>query len=352
MVAQNNRFPLIQANDFASVKVKAEWFIKGVMPKADIGMIFGESGSGKSFLALDMAMAIAEGKPWRNLKVTQGSIAYVAAEGASGFRKRLNAYAHKHNVDLGFVPLYVIDRCPDFLGNSIDDELIIENVNSHGGIKIIIIDTLARVSAGANENSSDDMGRIISRCGYIAHMTGAMVVLIHHSGKDATKGARGWSGLKAAMDFEIEVTRKDELRTARLTKQKDGEDGQAFAFNLKVVEIGYDDDDDLITSCVVESEDMPVVVRKPQGEIRVAIYNEVKRLGVICDLPVEAEKLIQTMTQSLPKTEGEDRRRDKVKQAIKGLIDSRFLCKKDDHIDLYVEPHSPHLSTSMGINVG
>ena len=69
----------------------AEWIIEGVLPKAALGDLFGSSGSGKTFLALDMVAAISEGTDWRGLDVVRGRVAYICAEGASGFRKRLRA---------------------------------------------------------------------------------------------------------------------------------------------------------------------------------------------------------------------------------------------------------------------
>src|SRR5690606_20260609 len=80
----------------------------------------------------------------------------------------------------------------------------------------------------------------------------AMVILIHHSGKNALRGARGWSGLRAAADVEMEVLRADDDRIISITKQKDGEEGQDYGFKLRVVPIGLDEDGDAITSCVVD----------------------------------------------------------------------------------------------------
>ncbi len=339
------QFPLIHGNDFASVIVIDEWLIKGVMPKADVGMIFGESGSGKSFLALDMAMSIAQGVSWRDCNVTKGSVAYLVAEGTQGFRKRLKAYAKKNKVKLADIPFYVIDECPNFLGKSDDDQKIINNIHNHNAvnpnekIKVLFIDTFAMVTSGANENSSDDMGAVIGRCKRIALQTGAMVVLIHHSGKDATKGARGWSGVKGAMDFEIEITRKDDLRTAKLSKMKDGEDGEMFGFTLEIVvleenEFGVPE----VTSCVIAPSEIPDVKRSPKGDVQKTVFKEIERLNVIVGgLPISEQRLIDSLMMILPVKEGvgRDRRKETVKEAIKGLVNGSFITIKDDLIDLH-----------------
>mgnify|MGYP003346413027 CR=1 FL=1 len=107
---------------------------------------------------------------------------------------------------------------------------------------VVIVDTWAQTTPGANENSGEDMGKALAHCKGIHRATGAMVMLVHHSGKDASRGARGWSGLRAAADVELEVVRADEARSLTVTKLKDGEDGAEFAFRLESVVLGLDED--------------------------------------------------------------------------------------------------------------
>src|SRR5690606_23284637 len=103
---------------------------------------------------------------------------------------------------------------------------------------IIVVDTLARAIAGGDDNSSVDMGVFVNNCGAVQEATGATVLIVHHSGKDAAKGARGHSSLQAATDTEIEI--KDEALT--VTKQRDMGKDESFKFKLRVVEIGRRDD--------------------------------------------------------------------------------------------------------------
>jgi RecA-family ATPase len=93
---------------------------------------------------------------------------------------------------------------------------------------VVVIDTLAQTTPGADENSAEGMGKALGSCRRIHEATDALVVLIHHSGKDKTRGMRGWSGLPGACDTIFEVTRDGDERTARLEKVKDGEDGAEF----------------------------------------------------------------------------------------------------------------------------
>ena len=123
---------------------------------------------------------------------------------------------------------------------------------------MIVIDTLARAMGGGDENSGQDMGRLIRHADLLRQMTGAHVHLVHHSGKDAGRGARGHSSLLGALDTEIHVEEhEDGTRVATITKQKDGEEGIKAAYRLVPVELGRDSDDEPVTSCLVEPCEVP-----------------------------------------------------------------------------------------------
>ncbi|WP_442596335.1 AAA family ATPase [Parapusillimonas sp. JC17] len=246
------RFPVETLEQFASHPPQP-WIIKGVLPQAGLAVVYGESGSGKSFFCLDVVASIARGQAWRERKTRKGRVVYVVAEGAGGFRNRVQAYATQHGVALADVPLGIIAGAPNLIERK-DAVALAKSVLASGGADVIVVDTLAQTTPGANENSGEDMGQVLAHCREIHRVTGALVLLVHHSGKDTSKGARGWSGLRAAADVEIEITRNESLRTAKVTKQKDGEDGVHWNFVLDTVTLGMDEDDDLITSCVVNYE--------------------------------------------------------------------------------------------------
>lgn len=262
---QAPRFNFEPVHSFSSATA-LPWIIKGVLPQAGLAVVYGASGSGKSFAVLDMGMAIARGLPWRGKKTRQGRVAYIAAEGADGFRKRIAAYAQHQDVDLTTVPMTVLNAAPNLLEKQ-DAVDVAKGVKASGGADVIIIDTLAQTTPGANENAGEDMGKALGYCKRIHEVTGALVLLIHHSGKDATKGARGWSGVRAACDAELEVVRGEGGRALRLTKNKDGEDGLEWGFDLEVVQIGVDEDMDPITSCVVVETAMPVIGAGPAKKL-------------------------------------------------------------------------------------
>src|SRR5690606_28105123 len=127
---------------------------------------------------------------------------------------------------------------------------------------LIVIDTLSRVMAGGDENGPVDMTAFIKNVDRIRHATGAHIMIVHHTGKDVAKGARGHSSLRAATDTEIEVaTDETELRLAKVTKQRDLQGGEEFAFKLEAVALGGDQDGDAVTTCIVS----PVEDRSHSG---------------------------------------------------------------------------------------
>ncbi|HCE07015.1 MAG TPA: hypothetical protein DEQ40_00125, partial [Oxalobacteraceae bacterium] len=187
----------------------------------------GESGSGKSFFVIDIMASIARGLPWRDRAVKQGTVAYICAEGAGGFKRRLKAYAEHQGLDLADLPIEVLGDAPNLMETTDTRDLIaaLQRVKP----SVIVVDTFSQSFIG-NENSGEDVGRALGHCKLLHKVTGAPVILVHHSGKDASKGARGWSGLRAAADAEIEIVRIGDDRAATISKMKDGEDGLEFGF--------------------------------------------------------------------------------------------------------------------------
>lgn len=334
----SNRFAVVPAHEFA-VSQRTPWLIKGILPKAEMGVLFGDSGSGKTFKVLDMGAAIARGVEWRGHKVTQGRVAYIAAEGAGGFRKRLQAYAHHHGIALSDLPIGVIPSAPNLLQKA-DALDVAKAVLAWGGADLIIIDTLAQTTPGGNENSGEDVGKALAHCKGIHKATGALVLLVHHSGKDTTRGARGWSGLRAAADVEMEVTRFENDRVLSLTKQKDGEDGVEFGFRLHQILLGEDEDGEEITSCVVEhtsavDKSQRASKKEPKGNIEKMLLRLFKDTMDLADGTVKETELIEAAVDQMPVGEGKrDRRRERVMRAMESLLSSGALSKNKNVINL------------------
>lgn len=275
---KGGKFRITSDDEFAAQESSLKWLVKGFLPKAMLGVLFGESGAGKSFATLDMCAAISRGlETWNGHRVTAGRVLYVVAEGVSGFRQRIKAYTHQHAIKkIGMDVIY--DVTPNLMDVSQVTDLIKE-VCEREPYDLIVMDTFAQVTAGANENSGEDVGMALAQCKRLAHRSGAMVLLVHHSGKDASKGSRGHSSIKAACDVELQVERGKDTRSITTSKMKDGQEGLSYIFNLHTVVLGQDEDGDDITSCIVEFKGPGKVV--PEESKKKTGKNELSLLDAI-----------------------------------------------------------------------
>lgn len=316
------RFPVLTAAEFAN-RPAPKWIIKHVLPEAELVVLYGASGSGKTFMALDMAGAIARGLPWRGKKTKQGRVVYIAAEGAGGFRNRMQAYAQRHELDLNNLNIGVINAAPNFLEKT-DALDVARSIKASGGADVVVVDTFAQVMPGGNENAGEDMGKAMAHCKGIHRATGAVVILIHHAGKDSSKGARGWSGLRAAADAELEVVRGATGRALRLTKSKDGEDELEWGFDLEVVTIGTDEDLEPITSCVVIEATLPAIggiASRKLGPVEVVVNTVIQEFALAQTSGIEVGPVLAEAVKRMdPPADGKrDSRKQRARRALEAL---------------------------------
>lgn len=258
-----------------------EWLIHGVMPEQGLGMVYGEPGSGKSFLVLDIAAAIARGQPWGGCKSRQGTVAYVGLEGRQ--RRRGEAYLQLHGLKRHELDnVRVIERQPfDLLAPHHEYAVALTRdikAAVSGRVRAVFIDTLNRALRGGDENSSVDMGVGVAALEEVAKALRCIVILVHHSGKDQGRGARGHSSLHGATDVELVVKKEsDGSRTVAIAKSKDGEDGLRWRFDLKTVTVGRDAEGEPIGSCVV-ADLQKLVGSSERGltEIQAALMEAIK----------------------------------------------------------------------------
>ena len=246
------RFRLMTPADLASLP-PVRWRVRGVLPFEGIGAIFGPSGSGKSFLTLDLLATVASGGEWFGCGVKAAPVLYVALEGEAGISQRVKAHEMKHGpVAPGFrFMLQALD-----IRNAGDRADLVQAIKAAGWCGgVLCLDTLNRAAPGMDENDSKSMGEVIGAAKALQAELGGLVLLVHHTGKDATKGMRGHSSLHASLDAAVEVCRDGDRREWKMHKSKDGEDGEAHPFRLEVVEVGSDDEGEPITSCVVAPEE-------------------------------------------------------------------------------------------------
>jgi len=235
-------------------------FVEDLLTEGAASVIYGASNSGKTFLAIDIAAHVATGKEWMGKECEQGAVVYIALEGQDGARNRIKAMKLRGTLAKG-APFFLCFSPVDLL-NPLHPAAIKQLINSVETVatmpvRLVIIDTLARAMAGGDENSGQDMGEAVKTIDSVKTATGAHVCIIHHSGKDAVRGARGHSSLRAAIDTEIEVIHPegDKYRTATVVKQRDIVTRAPIVFSLDVVEVGINRRHKPITSCVVVEED-------------------------------------------------------------------------------------------------
>jgi hypothetical protein len=235
---------------------KREALVEGLLDCAALSVVFGPSGCGKTFFALDLVAHIAVGRPWRDRTVLKGAVVYVAAEGGHGILDRLTAFRCQYGTDPRNVPLYVIPEPIDLCNSEEDVDLLIARLHDLPNlqpVRVLVIDTVSRALAGGNENTPDHMGALVKHCDKLRAATGAHVMLLHHTGKDTSQGARGHSLLRAAVDIEIEIKwdKEEQSGCANVTKQRDTRTEGKFEFKLADVDVDQRPDGTPIASCVV-----------------------------------------------------------------------------------------------------
>ncbi len=257
--------PLQWARDLGEEAEVPPQLVEGVLTVGSLSSVNGQPNAGKSYIAGHLALCVASGRDWLGRRVAPGGWAlYVAAEGAASVRARWQADRKHFGHELGQIAL--VARGLNMLDPSPDVDALIATARevarqSGGGPGLIVVDTVARVMVGGDENTAVDMGRLIGAADRLRETTGAHVMLIHHMGKDAARGARGHSSLKAALDTEIEVTVDEATKThyAKLTKQRDlPSKGETFACKFIPVELGTDQWGNPITACAVEPSEVGI----------------------------------------------------------------------------------------------
>jgi hypothetical protein len=232
------------------------WLIKNLLPTNGIALVYGHPGSAKTFFALDLAFHVTLGWDWRGRKTKQGLVVYVAAEGARGVRNRIVAFRREHGLSpelpfpLAIVPTPIDMQAPDADTPRLAETIRAACAESGAEPALVIIDTLSK-TFGAGKENTDDMATYVGNCGRIASEFDCCVMPVHHRPKDAeSDDPRGHSSLRGGADTII-ICEAGKPRRARVKKQKDGEEGETFLFDLASVELGLDEDGEAVFSCFV-----------------------------------------------------------------------------------------------------
>lgn len=259
-------FPYIWASDTKLV-LDTRYLIKGLIEQGSFSLVYGPSGSGKSFFTADLCQHIATGQLWRGRKVNKSLVVYIASEAGSSILKRFVGWReHRMGEAVGHIPLAILTRGPNLiLKQQIEDlrsQLLYMQEEAQLPLGLVTFDTLSRSMPGGDENKPSDMTEAISVADHLRDEFKSATTFVHHSGKEVERGARGHSSLFAAADCVLRI----ENRAATLEKIRDGVAGEQFPFSLKPIELGLDSEGEPVTTCLLEtSETTDISKRELKG---------------------------------------------------------------------------------------
>ena len=245
-----------------------DWLVKNLVPANSGGMLFGASGTFKSFVAIDLAMHVAHGLEWVGKPTKKGYVLYVASEGGTGISRRFKAWNMNQGVDM---PMNVgVCSIPLILSLKEEIETLTRAIEKlEEPPTLVIIDTLSQTFIG-DENSSSDISAYLRTINQeIRSRFNTTVLILHHTAYSTTERPRDSSAIIANMDFLIGCHRIDpEAMSTKISvlKQKDGDKGHDIWFDMKRCVIGIDKDEEEVSSLVAEFND-----------IRDAVANSFKR---------------------------------------------------------------------------
>jgi len=263
--AAPRRFELVRASELEFRE--PDYIVDGLIENDSLVEVFGNSGSGKSFFSLDIAACVATGRLFHGREVKRGAVIYVAGEGYNGLRRRLTAWEKHCQTSLEGAPLFISKASAQLLDTASAAAVttaVDEIAAREGRPAMIIIDTLARNFGPGDENATRDMSAFVAAVDQLKGRYSCSALLIHHTGHSDKDRGRGSAALKAALDAEFRLERKDEKIDVIATKMKDAPMPPTLSFKFESVNLGIDKDGNPISSVVlVETEaDEPRKIQK------------------------------------------------------------------------------------------
>lgn len=243
--------------------------IDGILELVGMTVMYGPSSGGKTAIAVDMACCIAAGKPWRGRETQKGLVIYFAVENAESTKRRFWAWI-KENQWKGDLPVVVVSSPLVVTEKSVRKIIaMIEEIREAADlpVRMVIFDTLARTLDG-DENDAGPVGRYVRCLDRVRDAFQTMVQVIHHTGKDESRGARGSSALRAATDHELAVDKKRGNSVGKLimAKVRDGDlEGKEYGFKLTPSVMGRNKLGREVTTVIVEEHELPVSRAKAGG---------------------------------------------------------------------------------------
>lgn len=267
------------------------WLIKGIAARGETAGWIGPPGSGKSALVLDWFAHGATGRDWRGHKCKEKTaFVYFAFERALLTKRRITAYAQQWG--LKDIPVAVVSEVlnlmdPRTMGVVWDT---IKRAEDMFGMPVggITFDTYPKgiAAGGGEENSAKDVNRAAANIRTLQEKLNQSlhVALIGHTGKDESRGSRGSNANPGDWDVDFRVAKHDDhVKTVRIEKANDQDEGQVTAFKLKQVQIGFGEDMESITTSIVDTAEVTFEIQPTLGEREDALQS-LKRTLHLLDL--------------------------------------------------------------------
>jgi hypothetical protein len=218
------------------------WLVHNMLGAGEMSAGYGPPGCGKGVIFEDLGLHIAAGLKWHGRPVMRGAVVYIALERKKLVERRAIAFRTKYQFQ--DLPFAIVGGVFDFRDRATADQIAaickqVEQVTGES-VVLIIADTVSRALAGGDENSPKDMGALVMTSGLIQQKCPtAHLLWVHHIPHD-TDRLRGHGALLGAVDTSVSVSSNGTVRTAKVVKANDSEEGESISFTIESVTI-HDD---------------------------------------------------------------------------------------------------------------
>jgi hypothetical protein len=361
---------LIYFDDAICEEISKEWIIKDVIAKDETSSWIGPPKGSKSALVTDLCVNVAAGIDWRGYKNKHRcGVVYFALERGKLVTRRLRAYAQRD--DLESLPIAIkkgiIDlknpKCVAEIVATIreaevyftDRALALHDANPNDrllprDVGVIVFDTFGKGIAvsGGEEDKAKDQNMVFANLRRVQEQTGVHIALIHHTGKDESRGARGSNAHTGDVDVLFQITSGKTIKTITITDANDQPTGALTKFEMEVIKIGTDKDGDDITTAIVDAEieygdrDEEKDLSPQQARAMECLINTINDVGkpapVSSEYPrtigkvVTIEQWKETCRRGSLTAGDEDAFRMAFKRAFEGLIARRKIGTLDGNV--------------------
>lgn len=237
----DHKRPFVLYDDLDANSASKSWLVDKMLGAGEMSAVYGPPGCGKGVIIEDLALHVAARLPWHGRAVMGGAVVYVALERKKLVERRAIAWRNKYGHQ--GLPFAVVGGVYDFRSPATAQQIadICRQVEDATGerVVLVIIDTVSRSLAGGDENSPKDMGALVTTTAKLQEATKAHILLVHHIPHDSER-LRGHGALLGAVDTTISVVNAGSVRTAKVVKANDSEEGEGTSFTIEGVEISSD----------------------------------------------------------------------------------------------------------------